>query len=139
MDSNIAIETISNIAVMENNDLTFTLLVNQSPAEVFNAIANVRGWWSETVEGGTENEGDEFIYRHGDIHYSKQKLMEVVPGKKVVWLITDSLLTFIKDKAEWNGTTVSFDITGKDGQTELLFTHHGLTPQLECFTMCSGG
>lgn len=124
---------------MENNDLTFTLLVNQSPAEVFNAIANVRGWWSETVEGGTENEGDEFIYRHGDIHYSKQKLMEVVPGKKVVWLITDSLLTFIKDKAEWNGTTVSFDITGKDGQTELLFTHHGLTPQLECFTMCSGG
>jgi len=124
---------------MENNDLTFTHLVDQSPMEVFNAVNNVRGWWSETVDGGTEKLGDEFDYRHGDMHYSKQKLVEVVPGKKVVWLITDSILTFIKDKTEWNGTTVSFDISEKDGKTELLFTHHGLTPQLECFDMCTGG
>lgn len=124
---------------MNSNNLTFTYLVDQSPMEVFNAVNNVRGWWGEAIEGATENVGDEFIYRHGDMHYSKQKLVEVVPGKKVVWLITDSWLTFIADKTEWNGTTISFDISEKDGKTELQFTHHGLTRELECFTMCSGG
>jgi uncharacterized protein YndB with AHSA1/START domain len=125
---------------MSKNDFTTTWLVNQTPEEVFNAINHVRGWWSETVEEGTDQLNDEFIYRHKDVHYSKHKITELVPGKKVVWLVTDSHLSFLKkEKNEWTGTTIVFEIAKKGNQTEVRFTHQGLVPGIECFDACSNG
>jgi hypothetical protein len=124
---------------MKTSDFTVTLLVDETPEEVFNAIINVRGWWTGQpgVEGNTEKLNDEFTYRYKDIHYSKQKVTELVPGKKVVWLITDSQLNFTKVKDEWTGTKISFDISGKDNKTEVRFTHIGLDPGIECYHDCS--
>lgn len=124
---------------MSTKDFTTTFLLDQDPEKVFKAVNNVRGWWSETVEGGTQRLNDEFIYRHKDIHFSKQKLVEVVPGKKVVWLVTESSLNFIENKSEWTGTKISFEISRKGDKTELCFTHHGLIPQRECYDACFEG
>lgn len=118
-----------------NSSFTFT----QTPREVFDAVTNVHGWWSEGLEGGSVKQGDEFVYRHKDVHYSRHRLTEVIPDKKVVWLTTDGSINFVDDKTEWTGTTITFDIEEKDGQTILLFTHIGLTPQLNCFEACCGG
>ncbi|MBS1663259.1 MAG: SRPBCC domain-containing protein [Bacteroidetes bacterium] len=124
---------------MANQDFTSAFLVDQTPDEAFEAINNVRGWWSEMVEGDTHQLNDEFVYRYKQLHYSKQKLIEVSAGRKVVWLVTDSSLSFVKNKSEWTGTRVSFEISEKDGKTQVLFTHLGLNPGQECFKDCSGG
>ena len=120
---------------MQNFTTSFT--VDQTPAAVFAAINNVRGWWSGTIEGTTDQLGAEFIYRYEDVHYSKQKITELLPGKKVVWHVTDAKLNFTKDKAEWKGTDIIFEISENAGQTELRFTHQGLVPEFECYAACS--
>ncbi len=122
---------------MATDSFTTTFLVNQSPAEVFDTITNVRGWWSGTIEGATDSLGAQFTYRYQDIHYSKQEITEFVPGKKVSWKILDSSLNFTSDPNEWTGTEIEFEIFCKDGQTEVRFTHKGLVPALECFKDCS--
>jgi activator of Hsp90 ATPase-like protein len=118
-------------------DFTTTILVDQVPEEVFNAVNNVRGWWQGEIEDNTGKLNDEFTYRFDEFHVSTQKVVEMVPGKKVVWLVTESRLNFIKDKSEWTGTKISFEISEQDNKTKLRFTHLGLVPGIECFTDCS--
>lgn len=47
---------------MTKSDFTTTLLVDQTPEEVFNAINNARGWCPEEIEGSAEKLNDEFTY-----------------------------------------------------------------------------
>jgi uncharacterized protein YndB with AHSA1/START domain len=122
---------------MKNQDFTITISVGRSPEEVFAAINNVRGWWSGEIEGQTDKLGAEFTYRYKDMHRSKQKVTEFIPGKKIVWRVLDSQLSFLKDNREWTGTEIAFDISAKTGGTEVRFTHAGLKPQIECFGTCS--
>lgn len=124
-------------AMQQDQNLTFAFTVDQTPQEAFAAINNVRAWWSGNIEGITDKPGAEFTYRYKDIHYSKHKIAEFVPGKKVVWLVLDSSLSFIEDKTEWNGTQIIFDIASKGGKTEVRFSHVGLVPEVECYDGCS--
>jgi len=121
---------------MENQNFTITILVDQSPKEVFNAINNVRGWWSEEIEGSTDKLNDEFTYHYKDIHIAKMKLIEVIPDKKVVWLVIDNHFNFTKDINEWKGNKIIFEIDQKDNKTQLKFTQVGLVPQYECYDIC---
>src|ERR1035441_149493 len=117
---------------MKKDGFTTSFTVDQTPEEVFNAVNNVRGWWSGEVVGDTDKVGAEFTYRYKNFHISRQHVTELVPGRKVVWHVTDADLTFFKDKTEWIGTDIVFEIVEKAGKTELRFTHVGLVPAFEC-------
>jgi hypothetical protein len=41
---------------------TTTLTVDKTPKEVFASINNVRGWWSQEIEGRTDKLSAEFNY-----------------------------------------------------------------------------
>jgi hypothetical protein len=121
---------------MEGSDFTTTVVVDQTAEEVFNAIRNVRGWWSQEIQGSTQDLNDEFIYRYKDAHSSKMKLVEVVPSKRIVWLVMDNYFNFTKDKSEWKGNRIVFDISEKGGKRHLKFTQEGLVPSYECYDIC---
>jgi hypothetical protein len=124
---------------MYNKDFSTTFLLDQTPTEVFDGICNVSSWWTGDpgVEGNTIKTGDEFTYRHKKIHYSKQRITGLIPGSKIAWLVIESELSFIKNKNEWTGTNIIFEISPVDGKTELRFAHLGLTEVIECYTNCS--
>jgi hypothetical protein len=123
-------------------NFTTTLLVDKTAEEVFKAVTNVRGWWQglyeEEIIGKTDRLLDEFTFRAGGgAHYSKQKLIELVPNEKVVWLVTEGKLSFVEKKDEWEGTKIIFDISRKGNKTQVRFTHEGLNAEVECYDSCS--
>ena len=125
---------------MKNKSYTATIEVANSPEDVFNHIKDVSKWWSKDFEGSSTKLNDEFVICHPGSHYSKQKLIEVVANKKIVWLVTDSELDWLeKDKHEWTNTKMVFEITTEGNRTEIHFTHEGLAPEKECFARCEQG
>ena len=134
---------------MTTRDFTATIQADQTSAAAFNAINNVRGWWSEEIEGSTDKLNDEFNYHFEDIHRCKIKITTLIPGKKVEWLVMDNYFrpgifneaspALHTDTSEWTGTKIIFEIEEKDNKTQIHFTHLGLIPEFECFDACSSG
>ena len=124
---------------MKKQDMTYTLTVDQSPEQVTAAIADVASWWPGKFTGEAGKAGAEFTYRYKDMHRSTQMVTEWVPGKRVVWHVTESWLSFLERKDEWTGTDIVFDIGREGRKTVLSFTHLGLTPEVECYEACQEG
>ena len=121
---------------MSTQDFSTTFVVDQTAEQVFHAINNVRGWWSEEIEGSTDKTGEIFDYHYEDVHRCRIKVTELVPYTKVAWLVLDNYFKFTKDTSEWKDTRVIFGIVEKDGKTEIHFTHQGLVPEYECYDIC---
>lgn len=120
---------------MEHN-FTTAFLVDRTPEEAFAAINNVRGWWSEEIEGDTDKLG-EFKYHYKDVHRCIIRITELVPGQKVVWHVVDNYFNFVEDKSEWKETDIVFEIAKIGDKTEVRFTHVGLVPSYECYGVCT--
>ena len=122
---------------MAHDNFTTAILVDQSPERAFAAINDVRAWWSGEIEGATDVLGAEFSYSYKTLHKTTQKITELIPGRRVVWHVTESRLSF-DDEHEWTGTEIVFDIAKKGDKTEVRFTHVGLVPRFQCYGDCSG-
>lgn len=121
---------------MKNQDFTTSVSVDARPIEVFDAINNVRGWWSENIDGSTNKLNDEFQYHYQDVHKAKFKIIEMVPNQKIVWHVLENYFKFTEDQTEWKDTKVIFELSEDSNNTVLTFTHEGLTPDYECFQIC---
>lgn len=119
-----------------SESLTWTFQVDESPQRAYEAINDVRGWWSGKITGPTDQLGGEFSYWVPGAHYTKFRITDLVPDRKVSWLVLDSWLAFLDDREEWTGTTVTFDIADVGGRTQVRFTHEGLVPEVECYDVC---
>lgn len=124
---------------MTTSNFTTSILVDKSANKVFDAVNNPRGWWQGEINGSTDKLNDEFTYRMEGFHVLKQKVVEIIPNEKVVWLGTDSNLNFVNKKNEWSGTKIVFEISETSTKTQLRLTHLGLDPTVECYNDCSNG
>jgi hypothetical protein len=122
---------------MTSHDFTATISVDQTPDDAYSAILNVGAWWTGSNEGKCDELGDEFIHRDGEAHYCKLRVTELVPGRKVTWLVLDNHFSFVTDQDEWKGTHITFEIATAGGKTQVRFAHLGLAPEFECFDVCS--
>ena len=129
---------------MANKNFTFSFETSKNPEEVFGLLLQIPQWWSglyqEKIEGKSEKLDDTFSFKAGGgAHHTEQKVVELVPNKKVVWLVTHSNLTFVSDTQEWEGTRFGFTLTPEKKKTLVTFTHEGLVPEVECYDDCALG
>lgn len=122
---------------MKNNSFTTSFTTKKTTNDVFMAIKNIQGWWTENFEGKTTKMNDEFKVTFGDT-YIQLILIEQLTNYKIVWEVIDGHKHFLKDKKEWVGTSICFEIENVNNEeTKITFTHFGLIHPLECFDICT--
>ena len=103
--------------------------VSKTPNEVFSNLVNLKKWWPEDFVGEDIKLGSEFIFTTGDSHYSKNKVSEFVPNKKLAWIVTESIRK--TDNFDWSGTKMIFELTPKVNSTIVKFTYDGVVLENE--------
>ena len=126
----------------KKENFTYSFLSSKTPDVIFELLLTVEQWWSglynETIEGKTQLLNDEFTFNAGGgVHNTTQKLIELIPNKKIVWLVTNSKLTFLGNPSEWENTKICFELSKEGDKTIVTFMHDGLVPQIECYNNCS--
>jgi hypothetical protein len=125
---------------MTEHSYTTTLAVEATPDEAYAAINDVRGWWSQDVDGRTAEVGTTFAFRGNhegrNVHRARIEVAELVPGRRVVWHVLDNWMGFIEDQSEWKDTRIVFEILPTDEGVQVRFTHLGLVPRYECYDVC---
>jgi len=123
---------------MKKQDFNATISVESTPKEAFEKIAQVGDWWAKKFKGKALNAGDTFTVRFGETRVDF-KITEAIPGKKIVWYVTDCYLHWLNNKTEWNDTKVVWEISEESNPTQIKMTHIGLTPDIECYEDCKVG
>ena len=124
---------------MEKNSFTSSISAPISADEAIKRISNIPGWWGVAFSGNSEKQDDQFVIKMGGDSFFNFTVTALIPGKKIVWLITDCYMPWYADKKEWANTKLVFDVTENDGTIGLVFTHEGLTPNVECYNDCASG
>jgi hypothetical protein len=123
---------------MEKQDYNYIITIKVNADEVFDAINRVPEWWTSNFEGNSQKLNDVFTVYFGDV-FVTIKITDFVSGKKIVWLVTDCDLKWLKDKTEWIDTQIKWELSTVGNETSLSMTHLGLVPEIECYEDCQQG
>jgi hypothetical protein len=101
---------------------------SSSPTDAYRALTTIEGlsgWWT------TDTTGESKIgFRFGELGGFDMKVLELDPGKRVLWQVVDG-------PEEWIGTKVSFDLKQDGEYTIILFKHEGWKEPGEFMAHCS--
>lgn len=115
--------------------------MSSTAREVFESFKlRIADWWTLIVEGASQKTNGKFTVRFGNT-YKTMLVEEAIPGKQVVWKCIDALIDISeqKNKREWIGTKIVWDIQSESNRTKITLTHIGLTTDFECYDVCEKG
>ena len=121
------------------NDFNSCISAKISADEATKRINQIPEWWGINFSGNSEKKNDQFIVKMGGESFFNFNVEELIPGKRVVWFISDCYMPWYSDKKEWANTKLIFDLSKNNGVTTLNFIHEGLTPDIECYKDCNIG
>jgi uncharacterized protein YndB with AHSA1/START domain len=117
-------------------DILHRVGVKASLDQVYRALATpegVAGWWTTETSGDGKPGGMlkvAFTSEGKPIGAFDIQVLELVPGKRVLWQV-------VEGPAEWIGTKIAFDLKQEDGFTIVLFKHQGWKEPVEFMSHCS--
>jgi len=123
---------------MEQKNYHSSISVKIRAAEAYKGTCKVAAWWTENIEGASEQAGDRFTVTFGDT-FVTMKIVEAIPGKKIVWEVEDCYLHWLQDKQEWTGMKIEWEFQSFGDSTTIGMTHVGLIPEVECYESCEKG
>jgi hypothetical protein len=131
--------------MVSTKDYHKALHVKTTPTLLFEAITkHIANWWSENYQGSAQAVGEEFTVRFGAT-FKTIKISAIEKNKKVSWLCIDQHMEMppgispLKNKREWVGNTITWEIEVNGAGSILRHTHIGLTPEVECWGVCETG
>jgi len=117
-------------------DILHRVGMKASQDEVYRALATPEGvaaWWT-TSTTGDEQEGGTLVTRffadEREIGGFDLKILELNPGKRVVWQV-------MAGPQEWIGTKIRFELKQEDDYAVVLFRHEGWKEPVEFMYHCS--
>jgi hypothetical protein len=124
---------------MENKDFSISIATGISAEETIKKISKVPEWWGVNFTGSADKQNDKFVVKMGGESFFNFTVTELIPGRRIVWQVTDCHMPWYSDKKEWANTRLIFTLDEHNGQTALNFKHEGLTPNVECYKDCEPG
>jgi hypothetical protein len=125
--------------MMRQQNYSCSIIANITAKEAYQKITRVSEWWSENIEGDSKKLNYIFTIHFVFGDSFEIKIIDTIPDKKIVWLVTDCNLTWVKDNREWKDTKICFEISAEKNSTKIIFTHVGLVPGIECYNGCVSG
>ena len=120
-----------------NASFTAAFSVDQTPEEAFRAINNVRGWWSEDIEGATDRGG-------GEVHLPVQGRPSLPDQghraghrRRAAWRVLDNYFGFTHDKSELKDARSTSRSPRGTARPRSASPTSDWSPESECFDVCS--
>jgi len=116
---------------MQMADILHRVGIKASLNDVYKALTTVEGlsgWWATNTQGDGKV-GGVLQFRFGAGGFD-MKVLELAPGKSVLWQVVDG-------PAEWIGTKVHWDLKQDGDYTMVLFKHEGWKEPVEFMYHCS--
>ena len=128
-----------------NPSYAATIEVTAGPDVCFEAITKqMHLWWTETTEGEINEVGDRVkaIFPPG-FGFWEFEATALEAAERIELTCIDAEHRVAGQPSEidkeWLGTRIVWTFENGNGKSRVTLTHHGLTPELNCWDICQDG
>jgi len=85
---------------MKKQDFNSSITAHISAGEAVKMVSNIPAWWGVSFSGSSEKQNDKFVIKMGGDSFFDFIVTELIPNKRIVWLVNDCNMPWYSDKKE---------------------------------------